>query len=403
MGFFCIYFPTILITPQSSAEIEGGQHPQGHRDSPVVERCYLVPKASKYADRKTSTFRQQPIPASSPSQKKDSSFIPFPETDGLSLIREKYKKQGIKPSLTELLLKGWRRSTLQQYNVYLKKWIQFCNERKVKPLRRDKLLVLKFLQKLFKSNLSYSSLNTCRSALSAVFDKPPIGDTPLISRFMRSVYNQRPNLPKYHDTWQVSTVLEYLRSLSPVKFLSLKQLSLKLATLLALVTGSRVQTLHAMDLNFCEYKDDSIVFYIQSLLKHSRPSNKVSNGITISAYKKDKRICPVFLLKYYIKRTASLRKNNQLFINNNKPHKPISKDTLSRWIKMGIKKSGINTAKYSSHSTRSASTSAAAAASVDITTIMKAAKWSNSCTFTKHYKKPIADNSFSTAILQSLQ
>ena len=302
-----------------------------------------------------------------------------------------------------MLLKGWRRSTRQQYNVYLKKWIQFCNERRITPLRRDKILVLKFLQKLFKSNLSYSSLNTCRSALSAVFDKPPIGDTPLISRFMRAVYNQRPNLPKYHDTWQVSTVLEYLRSLSPVKFLSLQQLSLKLATLLALVTGSRVQSIHAMNLDFCEYRDDSIVFHIQSLLKHSRPSNKVSNCITISAYSKDKKICPVFLLKYYIKRTAALRQNNQLFINNSKPHKPISKDTLSRWIKKGINKAGINTAKYSSHSTRSASTSAAAAASVDITTIMKAAKWSSSCTFSKHYNKPIADHSFGTAILQSLQ
>ena len=141
MGFFCIYFPPFFITPQDTAEIEGGQHPQGHSDCPSVEGGHLVPKASKHADPKTFSSRQQSKCVSSPSQKqKDSSFIPFPETDGLSLVREKYKRQGIKTSLRELLLKGWRQSTLQQYNVYLKKWIKFCNDRRVQPLKRDKTL-----------------------------------------------------------------------------------------------------------------------------------------------------------------------------------------------------------------------------------------------------------------------
>ena len=301
-----------------------------------------------------------------------------------------------------MLLKGWRKSTLQQYNVYLKKWIIFCEQNKQKPLKRNKFLVLKFLKRLFKLNYSYSAINTARSALSVLFDNPSIGESTLVTRFMKAVYNLRPNLPKYHDTWEVSTVLRYLQSLSPVRFLSLQQLSMKLATLLALTTAQRIQTIHALNLKHCVFKDNYVMFSVQSILKHSNPNNKTSNCFTIHAFDKNRKICPVFLLKYYIKRTEKLRQDDQLFINNQNPHNATSKETISRWIKLCLQKAGINTKKYTTHSTRSASTSAAAAASVDITTIMKAAKWSNASTFTKHYNRQVAEESFSAAVLQTL-
>ena len=301
------------------------------------------------------------------------------------------------------MMNGWRKSTLRQYDVYLKKWIHYCKTKNNHPLERNVNCVLQFLKHLYTLKYSYSAINTARSALSVIFDSPPIGDTPLVSRFLKAVYNLRPNLPKYSQTWSVSTVLKHLESLSPVRFLSLQVLSHKLATLLALVTGQRLQTLHALDLKFCVYEKDCIVFNIQSLLKHSTPANKTSNCVYIHAYPDNKKICPMFLLKYYIKRTEKLRKDSMLFINHMQPHNPISKDTLSRWVKISLQKAGINTTKFKVHSTRSASTSAAAAASVDINTILKAASWTNSNTFAKHYNKPIINNTYSKAILKTLQ
>ena len=54
---------------------------------------------------------------------------------------------------------------------------------------------------------------------------------------------------------------------------------------------------------------------------------------------------------------------------------------------------------YSAHSTRGASTSAAAS-KVPVDTILRTAGWKKECTFWKFYKKPITnDSSFSKAIL----
>ena len=60
-----------------------------------------------------------------------------------------------------------------------------------------------------------------------------------------------------------------------------------------------------------------------------------------------------------------------------KPHRPVSKDTVSRWLKMELQLAGIDTSTLSAHSTRAASTSAAKAQKLSITTIMASAGWSS--------------------------
>ena len=97
--------------------------------------------------------------------------------------------------------------------------------------------------------LSYSSINVARSALSAfgiVINNVPVGKNATIIKFLKGVFHLRPPKPKYCKTWDVSKVLIHLQKLSPVKFISLKHLSLKLIMLIALSTANRVQTLHLL-------------------------------------------------------------------------------------------------------------------------------------------------------------
>ena len=53
------------------------------------------------------------------------------------------------------------------------------------------------------------------------------GNHPLVSRFLKGTFTTRPALPKYKEVWDVSKVLEHLKTLHPSKGLSLKLLSLK--------------------------------------------------------------------------------------------------------------------------------------------------------------------------------
>lgn len=73
----------------------------------------------------------------------------------------------------------------------------------------------------------------------------------------------------------------------------------------------------------------------------------------------DKKLCIVANLKEYITRTEKLREGRENFISCVKPHKHVSRDTISRWTKSVLEKADTDITKFSTHSTCTASTSAA--------------------------------------------
>ena len=109
-------------------------------------------------------------------------------------------------------------------------------------------LVLELLTELFETGLGYSGLNTARSALSSFISigNVPVRQIPIVRRFLKGVFDLRPALPKNNSTWDVCTVLNFLKNVSQSGTLNLKSLTLKTCVLLALVTCQRRQTLHAM-------------------------------------------------------------------------------------------------------------------------------------------------------------
>lgn len=63
---------------------------------------------------------------------------------------------------------------------------------------------------------------------------------------------------------------------------------------------------------------------------------------------------------------------------------------------------GVDSKVYSSHSTRSASTSKAKAIGVPVETILSRARWTNATTFRKFYDKQIeGEHSYQDAILSN--
>ena len=91
---------------------------------------------------------------------------------------------------------------------------------------------------------------------------------------------------------------------------------------------------------------------------------------------------------------SSLRGDtDQLLIGYQKPHKPVSTNSISRWIKTDLTNAGIDTGVYKAHSTRAAVVSAANKKQVPIDTILSATGWRNLNTFAQFYSKPIQDNS----------
>lgn len=255
---------------------------------------------------------------------------------------------------------------------------------------------------LFQSGLSYSAINSSRSALSALglcFDNILVGKHPTVIRFMRGVHNLRPSSQNNVHIWDVSMVLRFLRSLSPVADLSLKNLTFKLVMMISLTNASRVQTICMLNIQHMEKHAGEFVFRIVGLMKQSRPGYK-NPPVILKAYPPDRRLCVYTILKEYLRRTSQHRLNNtQLILSYSKPFKPVKSNTVSRWIKTCLFSSGIDTDLYTAHSVRSAAVSKAKSRKVPIDDILAKAGWSNVRTFAAFYDKQIDDDQFANNVL----
>ena len=264
---------------------------------------------------------------------------------------------------------------------------------------------VKFLAELYHTGVGYSAINTARCALSTclLIDRcKNFGSRPLVSRFIKGIFESRPGLPKYFETWDVKQVFSYLQPLHPPESLTLKDLTHKLVMLLALLSGQRHQTLHSLSVSDIKLNPDKCVFVIKALLKTSRPGRHISS-LEFVAYQPDPRLCVVTYMLEYVKRTSALRQGaRQLLLSYTKPYKSVSADTVTNWIKHVLRKSGINISLFSAHSTRSASTSLAKAAQIPLDTIMRSTGWSNYDTFQKFYNLPVvSQNTFGNKLLRS--
>ena len=104
-----------------------------------------------------------------------------------------------------------------------------------------------------------------------------IGKHPMMAKFMKRVFSLRPLEPKYFVTWDVRQVLNFLKAWAPAESLSLKQLTLKLVMLAALITAARSSSANKMDLCFRYFKSNGVLFKIPGLTKRAGPKRHCKN------------------------------------------------------------------------------------------------------------------------------
>ena len=291
------------------------------------------------------------------------------------------------------MTKAKRQSTHKQYNSYLIAWFDYCQQYDLSPTEATVQEALAFIEHIRQSRkLSYSATNTVRSSLSSILKGPdgkPFGQHDFVKLYMKGVFNSQPPVPKYFDTWDPDTVLNLLKKWSPASKIDFKHLTLKVAFLILLVSGQRVQTLAFLDISNMKQSDSSFTFIIDKLLKQTRPGFK-NPVIKLTAYAPDRRICVKRYLNEYLKRTETLRNNSTaLLLTHQAPHKPASKDTIARWVRNVLHEAGIDTTKYSAHSVRAASVSAAKRGGAAVQEILNTAGWASSSVFAKYYDKYI--------------
>ena len=83
-----------------------------------------------------------------------------------------------------------------------------------------------------------------------------------------------------------------------------------------------------------------------------------------------------------------------------KPFRRAHPGTLGQWIKDCLRRAGVDTGRFTPHSTRSPSSSQARARGIPIVEILKVANWSSRSIFEHFYYKSEGYAAFNRAILQ---
>ena len=324
----------------------------------------------------------------------------------MASVREANKNAGLSEKASQLLIKGWRKGTRTAYDAAWNRWASWCNQREINPVQATVADVTEFLTNLYEDGLQYSTINGYRSAISSIhplMEGHSVGKHPIITKIMAGVFNERPPTPKYNHTWDVNTVLHHFKAQEANDKLSIKELTHKLTMLLALTSAGRASELQNLNTKYMQHKGTTIHFTLEKPSKTTRQGQKLPT-VVLHKYDKDDALDVVGCLDAYLNITRSWRLNakfDQLLLSTVSPPKPVATSTISNWLKAVLKTVGIDTAVYTGHSTRSATTSKARQVGVSVADIINRANWARASTFHKFYHKDTSNNQnhFSSAIL----
>ncbi|CAB4015392.1 Hypothetical predicted protein [Paramuricea clavata] len=231
---------------KSSSETGAGQ---GNRSNsnPQMAHPGVVFHGNEDADQlsSSSTAQCQTVIATKPPTRN----TPLTQETGsasMSLVRGQLQTSGLSTTASDIFMCAWRDGTKKQYQTYLTQWENYCNSKGISPVSATVIEGINFLAELVDRGIGYSAVNTARSALSTILvanDSLTFGMHPLVKRFLKGVFEQKPSLPRYAFIWDVNQVLNRLRSYPSIECISLKELTLKLVMLLALLTGQRTQAI----------------------------------------------------------------------------------------------------------------------------------------------------------------
>ena len=205
---------------------------------------------------------------------------------------------------------------------------------------------------------------------------------------MRGILRQRPPKNKLFPTWDVTSVLNHLKSWGEARSLSLKKLLMKTAFLLGLVCYKRPADLCNMQQVEGYWQLNMRGFSCQPLGFGKTEIHNPSPPIVVEPFLEDPQLCQVYHLVRLEKKLRGLRSESvkQFWISAKQPHDPVSPRTMCRWLKQVITGSGALAG--TARDIRSAGASTAVQASLDIARILKSADWQRVSTLKRHYFKP---------------
>ncbi|XP_073436143.1 uncharacterized protein [Dendrobates tinctorius] len=419
--------PASLCLPSNGSAANSSQENktregEGHLDSPVLAQEAVVFLAESHVDNR-------PVdPAAAPGSSLAGTLLPSTgqstTTSGLEFERELLKQKGFSKNLINTLLQSRKESSTTK--IYAKVWRKFLTFHPAALAGEPPITaILEVLQRGRELGLSVNTLKVHISALGALFNYN-VAANRWVTRFVSACQRSEPvHIPRL-PAWDLTLVLDAFTQapFEPIDSASVKCLSLKTATLVALVSARRLGDLHALSIDppFLSITRDRLILktdpsYLPKRVTKFHRSQEIclpsfyenpSNQDEVKYHTLDVRRAVLA----YLDRTSPWRQSRSLFVSfqGNRKGSGVTTGTLSRWIRDAIIMAYLARGEepplgIKAHSTRAISSSWAERANVPIEQICKAATWSSSSTFYSHYRLDLSsteDLSFGRSVLNTV-
>lgn len=309
-----------------------------------------------------------------------------------------FATRGFSQGVRSLLAASWRSGTQKDYSGKFKQFSSWCRGKQIDTYSASLTDCAEFLTYLYHKGLKYRTIAGYRSMLSSVLqpvNNISVGQHPHIVRLLKGIFNSRPPTVKLLPEWDLPLVLKFIKKppFEPLSVIPLKYLTWKCLFLIAITTFRRTSDIQALKLGEgnISMQKKGITFIRQGLSKSDR-QNHMNAKIFVPSFSQDSSLDPVRILKTYLKRTKKFRNFGQdqakfsLFLSCVEPHKPVTAQTLSKWIVKLIRLAYEDPSmKIKGHSTRAIGSSWALFNGASVNNIMSAADWSRESTFVRFY------------------
>lgn len=422
----CICIPAVSV--DSGNLIEDSQFTvQGHSDCTNVVSEIMVHGSSGVTYISSNTTSSSSKPSNSTKRKVSSSKHSNAPPTRLGIVKQSIRANQFSEEVADLVAKSRRPSTRKVYDAKWAVFSNWCCKRKIDPVSVTIKSVADFLLYLFRDKkCQISTIKGYRSTISNTLkfiSGRLIGSDPVLSELMKSFELQRPVQRSLTPKWNLSWVLLSLCEppFEPLHKASRLHVTMKTAFLLALASARRRSEIHAFSVDPEHLRfnkiDGSVSLLCQTgfLAKNQIPSVSPDSIIipnlakTCNRDNKDRLLCPIRALKFYLKMSSSYRQGRtRLFLPIRGNH-DISKASISRWISYTIKLAyrkltsrDISFLKIKAHELRAFASSWAYLNKAPLDDVMKAAVWNRKSTFTKFYLRDMSSQQQSLHLLGPL-
>ena len=321
-------------------------------------------------------------------------------------IKQRILADGFSEEVARRASQPQRKSSLKIYQSHYSTFCDWCTERGVCAQSVTVQLVADYFVYMFTVlQRQVATIANHRSALASVlgkFDGVSISDHPVISSLFSNFWAERPQVRLRIPDWELTFVLSLLMKdpFEPPRYDTVEQKKFttwKTAFLLALASAKRASDLYGLsrdvhDLRFS--KDGVWLRTIPGFLAKTQRPNSDSKPFFIPSHQHfagedtlDRLLCPVRMLKYYLRFTNGHKNNERLFLKCSGEGFVLTK-TISSWLKkliMFCYESKGRSIKAKGHEVRKMATSWAFAGGAAVNDILLAASWRSTTTFTSHY------------------